>query len=81
MQRHAHDGADANRRLGAGGNEVVEGALDRGDVGLDPTDALPLPARPGTGARYVSDSAAPRSASTSLVASQLKSFSGRPKWP
>ena len=55
VQRHAHDRADAHARGERVGNEIVEDALDGGDVGHDPTDPLVddvwLMRRPPGGAR------------------------------
>ena len=50
VQRHAHDRADAHQRRERVGNEVVEDAFDRGDVGRDPADAghAPLDVRAPT---------------------------------
>ena len=78
VQRDAHDRADAHQRRERVGNDVVEDALDRGDVGQDATDAgqrVPTP--------YRATPAARRSSSAyGSVFSQVKpSPSVRPKWP
>ncbi len=70
MQRDARDGPDAYELGRVLGNEVVEGAPDRGEIGLDSADPQ---------LAYASASAALRSTSASSVRSQLKVGSDRPK--
>ena len=66
-KRRIHRGA--RRSLG---DEIVEGSIDRRDLGDDSDSAL--------GAHRYSDSSRRRS-STRVVCSQVKPWSLRPKWP
>jgi hypothetical protein len=72
VQRDAHDGADVYEARQVGGNEIVEGARDGGQIRLDP-------ANPRFG--YASASAALRSTSASSVRSHVNVGSRRPKCP
>jgi len=72
MERYADDGPDHDPTEHAVGDAVVEGPIERRDRGVDTDAAEP---------RRQSDWTSARNSSSRLVASQVKSGSGRPKCP